>query len=47
MVQTFAVFTDDPTTAKIKTVKILAAQLVASYGGVVYPRPMGTVLPRA
>ena len=32
MVQTFAVFADDPTTAKIKTVKVLTAQLVTSYG---------------
>ena len=44
MVQTFAVFADDPTTAQIKTVKVLTAQLVMSYGGVVYPSPTGTVL---
>ena len=35
-VQTFAVFTGDPTIAKVKTVKVLTAQLVTSYGGVVY-----------
>ena len=36
MVQTFAVFAGDPTIAKLKTVKVLTAQLVKSCGGVVY-----------
>ena len=33
MVQTFAVFTDYPATAKIKTAKSLTAQSVAHYAG--------------
>ena len=36
MVQTFVVFADDPTIAKVKTVKVLTAQFVTSYGGVVH-----------